>query len=75
MCGLQNDRSIKTKPTDKGSAVVAWDRQDYLKEAKQQLRDSSIYKEVKVAENDLVELVHKSNKTFANLKGRNIIQE
>ena len=30
---------------------------------------------VKVAENDLVELVHKSNKTFANLKSRNIIQQ
>ena len=33
MCSLQNDRSVVIKPTDKGYAVVVWDRSDYLKEA------------------------------------------
>ena len=30
---FQNDRSVVIKPADKGSAVVVWDRTDYLKEA------------------------------------------
>ena len=72
---LQNDRSVIIKPADKGSAVVVWDRQDYLKEAERQLSDSSIYKEVKVTEKDLAVLFDKSKKIFANLERRNIIQE
>ena len=32
MRSLQNDRSVIIKPADKGSAVVVWDRQDYLKD-------------------------------------------
>ena len=75
MRSLQNDRSVIIKPADKGSAVVVWDRQDYLKEAEQQLSDSSNYKEVKVTEKDLVDLVDKSNKIFVDLERRNIIQE
>ena len=75
MRSLQNDRSVIIKPADKGSAVVVWDRQGYLKEAERQLSDSSVYKEVKVTEKDLVDLVDKSNKIFANLERRNIIQE
>ena len=71
---LQNDRSATIKPADKGSAVVVWDRQDYLKEAEWQLSDSSICKEVKFTEKDLVDLVDKSNKIF-DLERRNIIQE
>ena len=46
---------------------------DYLKEAEPKLTDS-IYKEVKVTENDLVDLADKSNKIFANLEKGNIIQ-
>ena len=75
MRSLQNDRSVLIKPADKGSAVVVWDRQDYLKETERQLSDSSIYKEVKVTEKDLVDLVDKSNKIFVDLERRNIIQE
>ena len=75
MRSLQNDRSVIIKPADKGSAVVVWDRQDHLNEAERQLSDSSVYKEVKVTEKDLVDLVDKSNKIFANLERRNIIQE
>ena len=72
MRSLQNDRSVIIKPADKGSIVVIWDRQDYLKEAERQLSDSSIYKEVKVIEKGLVDLVDKSNKIFVNLGRRNI---
>ena len=75
MRSLQNDRSVIIKPANKGSAVVVWDRQDYLKEAERQLSDRRIYKEVKVTEKDLVDLVDKSNKIFADLERRNIIQE
>ena len=75
MYTLQNYRGVIIKPADKDSAVVVCDRQDYLKEAERQLSDSSVYKEVKVTEKDLVDLVDKSNKIFANLERRNIIQE
>ena len=34
------------KGADKGSAVVVWDRDDYLKEASKQLEDKDIYEEV-----------------------------
>ena len=34
---LQNDKSIVIKQADKGSAVVVWDRADYIKEAAGQL--------------------------------------
>ena len=36
---LKNDNTIVIKGTDKGSAVVVWDREDYLKEAHKQLSD------------------------------------
>ena len=44
-----------------------------FKDAEQQLTDSSIYKEVKVTEKDLLDLVD-SNKIFVDLERRNIIQ-
>ena len=34
------------KGTDKGSAVVVWDREDYIKEADNQLGNTNIYEEV-----------------------------
>ena len=43
---LKNDNSIIIKDADKGSAVVVWDREDYLKEAKNQLNDKNVYKEL-----------------------------
>ena len=39
MRSLQSDRSVAIKPAEKGSAVVAWDRNDYLKEKERQLID------------------------------------
>ena len=43
MTGLAEDRNIILKPTDKGSCVVLWDREDYLAEAEKQLQDVDIY--------------------------------
>ena len=43
---LKNDNSIIIKEADKASAVVVWDREDYIEEAKTQLNDQNIYKEL-----------------------------
>ena len=43
---LKNDNSIIIKEADKGSAVVAWDRDDYLRETKKQLNDENVDKEL-----------------------------
>ena len=34
---LRNDTSIIIKEADKGSVIVIWDKEDYLKEAEKQL--------------------------------------
>ena len=74
----QNDRSVVTKPSDKGSAVVVWDRTDYLKEAGGrggQLSDEKTYKEIRITDKDQVELVEKSSNLFSNLRRKNQITE
>ena len=50
MYSLKNDNTIVIKGADKGSGVVVWDREDYLKEAHNQLSNEEVYEEVK---NDL----------------------
>ena len=40
---LRNDTSIIIKEADKGSGIVIWDREDYLKEAESQLDNQSVY--------------------------------
>ena len=75
MRSLQNDRSVVIKPADKGSAVVVWDRNDYLKEAERQLSDEKTYEEIRITEKDQVELVEKSNDLFSNLRRKNVITE
>ena len=44
---LRDDLSIIIKKADKGSAMVVWDREDYLREANSQLSDQDVYREVK----------------------------
>ena len=75
MRSLENDKSVVIKPADKGSAVVVWNRTDYLKEAERQLRDDKTYEESRIKEIDQVELVEKSNKLFSNLRRKNMITE
>ena len=43
---LRDDPTILIKGADKGSAVVVWDREDYLKEASKQLENKDVYEEV-----------------------------
>ena len=44
---LRDDPTIIIKGADKGSAVVVWDREDYLKEASKELEDKDGYEEVR----------------------------
>ena len=43
---LKDDISIIAKGTDKGSVVVVWDREDYLKKAYRQHDDKEVYEQV-----------------------------
>ena len=43
---LKNNSSTIIKEADKGSAVVVWDRDDYLREAKNELNDKNVYEEL-----------------------------
>ena len=43
---LKNDNTIVIKGADKGSGVVAWDREHYLKEAHKHKSDEEVYEEV-----------------------------
>ena len=43
---LTNDKSIIIKATVIKSAVVVWDRDDYIQEAEKQLGDKEVYEEV-----------------------------
>ena len=44
---LIDDTSIIIKEVDKGSGIVVWDREDYLAEARTQLKDKDVYQELK----------------------------
>ena len=44
---LVDDRSIVIKTAGKRSAVVVWERNDYIKEAEKQLGDKNVYQKVK----------------------------
>ena len=72
---LAEDKSIVIKSADKGSCVVIWDREDYLKEADRQLSDNKIYRDVEYTKNMLCSLVDKSNKIFQSLSKKKYISE
>ena len=63
------------KKADKGSAVVVWDRNDYVKEAEKQLKDTKVHKQVDFKEKLLSDLVDKSNSFFKELKRKGSISE
>ena len=44
---LRDDTLIIIKEADKGSGIVVWDREDYLAEARTQLKDKDVYQELK----------------------------
>ena len=72
---LADDRKIVIKKADKGSAVVVWDRVDYIKEAQKQLKDENVYKKVNFKDQNLSELVDKSNHFFRGLKTKECITD
>ena len=43
---LRDDPPIIIKEADKGSTVVVWDRDDYLREANSQLSNKGVYRQV-----------------------------
>ena len=72
---LADDRSIAIKKADKGPCVVVWCRDDYIKEAENQLKHNTVYKDVNFKETMLSDLVDKSNKFFKSLHSRKCITE
>ena len=73
---LKEDRFIVIKPTDKGSCVVVWDREDDLAEGYKQLNDESIYVDIKHStDKTLSDLIEKSNNFFKRLNRKKIISE
>ena len=59
---LKNDKNIVIKGADKGSAVVVWDREDYIKEAEKQLGGSDVYEEAPDYPEPLISTIHRIEK-------------
>ena len=68
---LKNDKSIVIKSADKGSAVVVWDREDYIKEAEKQLGDEEVYEEVS---NDAAPLLKTINEVIAKTRKLGVLK-
>ena len=62
------DKNIFIKPADKGSAIVIWDKQDYLKECQLQLGNKSVYEEVK--RDPLQDVTQKICNTLLDMLGK-----
>ena len=66
---LRDDPTIIIKGADKGSAVVVWDRDDYLKEAPKQLEDKDVYEEVQNNPSTLINTIMQALKKNQNTRG------
>ena len=75
MRSFADDRSIVIKKADKGTCIVVWDRNDYLREAEKQLKDENVYRKVDLKDKTLSQLVDCSNRFFKNLKMKGHITE
>ena len=51
--------------------MVVWYRDDYIKEAENQLKDNIVYKDVNFKETMLSDLVDKSSTFFKSLREKN----
>ena len=58
MYNLKKDQSIVIKEADTGSAVVIWDKKDYLMEAEKQLSCKETYEEVSSDTSFLIKTIH-----------------
>ena len=57
---LKNDKTIVIKGADKGSAVVVWDRDDYIQEAEKQLGDKEIYEKISNDPQPLIDTIYRT---------------
>ena len=64
---LKNDQSIVIKETDKGSAVVIWDKKDYLMESEKQLSCKKTHEEVSSDPSFVIKIIHD---TFEKIRRR-----
>ena len=72
---LKKDKNILNKGADKGSVVVVWDKEDYIKEAEKQLGYNDVYEEVPDDPEPLVSTIHRTiekNRKRADLKKKTI---
>ena len=69
---MKNDKNIAIKGTDKGSAVVVWDKEDYIKEAEKQFGDIDAYEEVPDDPGLLISTIHRLIGKRGDLKKKNI---
>ena len=58
------------KSADKGSAVIVWDREDYIKEAEKQIGDEQVYEEVSNDMAPLLKTISKNKKMGWSEKGQ-----
>ena len=72
---LADATSIFVKTADERSCVKVWDTDEYLPEAKKQLYDKAIYKDLSFNEKILSNLVASSNKIFKSLQRKGTISE
>ena len=75
MRSFADDRAIVIRKADKGSCIVVWDRNDYLREAEKQLKGQNMYRKVDLKDKTLSQFVDCSNRFFRNLKMKGYITE
>ena len=71
---LKNDKNIVIKDADKGSSVVVWDKEDYIKEAEKLVGDCDVYEEVPDDPEPLISTMHRTIEKIrkrGDLKKRN----
>ena len=66
---LRDDPAIIIKGADKGSAVVAWDRDDYLKEVSKQLENRDVYEEVQNDPGTVINTIMRALEKNQNMRG------
>ena len=66
---MRDDTSIIIKEADKGSGIVIWDREDYLKEAQMQLHDVKVYQQIE-GDNVVSPLINVIKKCIGDINKR-----
>ena len=68
MRSFADDRAIVIRKADKGSCIVVWDRNDYLREAEKQLKGQNMYRKVDLKDKTLSQFVDCSKGFLGILK-------